>query len=137
MPHGRAATFAMLARMVGTSDGCDASPVNRNPGAETAEMLSAYTTSRQRDPSQERHVHIVLPGVCPGVEWAVIATSPTCSTSPSPTPRTFATRGNPLLANATCGSSGVGLPAASARAPAAPAATRAPVHHCRAEIPPA
>src|SRR5262245_53646839 len=126
MSQGSCSTVVMLRRKVSTMLGWDASPVNRKPGDETAFRLSAYTMLRQRAPSQEPHVHVVPPGVCPGVKWAVISWGPMRKVSPSLTTRTFDTGGY-VLSSAYCGSSEVGAPCSSAFAPAALAATRAPL----------
>jgi hypothetical protein len=60
----------MLARNAATRAG---SEEYVKPGPTTAFRLSAYTMCRQREPSHDSHVHVVEPGVCPGVKCAVIA----------------------------------------------------------------
>jgi hypothetical protein len=87
--------------------------------------------------SRDRHVHVVLPGECPGVKGAVTVSVPTISVSPSWITRTFVTRGKPSLVKVNCGSSGVGRPSVSARALDGLAATVAWLALCNAWMPPA
>src|SRR6185436_8216710 len=88
---------------------------------------------------QDRHVQVVLPGVWPGVKFAVIAMLPTRNASLSLITLTFLTAGKPLntLPNPYCGSSVVFSPRRSASAPDGLAATVAPLARWSAEIPPA
>src|SRR6266850_2145980 len=94
--QGKLSSLAMLWVKPSTLLGLDSSPVNLNPGADMGFKLSAYTMLRQRSASHERHVQVVLPGVCPGVKCAVSASSPTRRISLSETDLTRCTRGNPL-----------------------------------------
>src|SRR6186997_1235991 len=94
---------------------------------------------RQLVPSHARHVQVVLPGVWPGVKFAVIAILPTDNFSLSLITLTFFTGGNPFsaLPKPYCGSSVVFSPRCSALAPEGLAATVAPLARWRAAIPPA
>src|SRR5437899_11080209 len=116
--HGIDATVAMLFLKPATRGG---SFEYLNPGADTAFKLSAYPTSAQRASSHDFRVQVVLPGVCPGVRCAVIASGPTRRTSPSLTTRTLFTRGNSFESwpKPNWGSSVVFSPRLSALAPCA------------------
>jgi len=89
-----------------------------------------------RPPSLDCQVQLVAPIVCPGVKWAVTASGPSLTTSPSRTLRVLAAG---VIASRLgyCGSRLSAWPDRSTATDGALPSTVAPLSFCKAAMPPA